>query len=481
MVFSSFTFILAFLPITVICYFVARKELKNIVLLIASLIFYAWGEPIYVFLMITSIIVNYFFAILIEKKSLKNLYFVLVIIFNIAVIGFFKYGNFIILNLNRFFDLDIAKLNLALPIGISFYTFQALSYIIDVWKGESRAQKNILNVGLYISLFPQLIAGPIVKYEDIKNQLDPDMRSIKLYDMDYGFRRFVIGFSKKVILANSMGFVADAIFKLSPGYAGGTLIWLGTVCYTLQIYFDFSGYSDMAIGLGRIFGFKFMENFNYPYISSSISEFWRRWHISLSTWFREFVYIPLGGNKVSPIRWIFNTLIVWILTGMWHGAAWNFIVWGLLYGVLLIIERFYFNLASLKYKNGLKQGNNKAGILFRIFGHLYTLFIILFTFIIFRVEGGIANISETIQHLFSKGDVSPLAWIFSSSDLTISLLFLPLAIFGCLPLFKRFMDYLFNKNLPFRVLIYLYHIAIFYISIIMLLGATFNPFIYFRF
>ena len=329
MVFSSLTFIFLFLPITLLLYFIIPKrfiKVKNIILLICSLIFYAWGEPKYISLMLLSIFVSWIFGLLIEhfkdKKTLKR------IIFSISIVT----------NLNIILKNDISLKNIALPIGISFYTFQILSYIIDLYRGKIKVQKNFFNLALYISFFPQLIAGPIVRYETIEKQLLK--RNITLANVVNGLERFIIGLSKKTIIANYMAIICDTIFNSNQLTEYNSLVLLlGIVTYTFQIYFDFSGYSDMAIGLGKIFGFEFQENFNYPYMAKSITDFWRRWHISLTTFFREYIYIPLGGNRVSKKRWIINILIIWLLTGFWHGASWTFIAWGLYYFVILILER----------------------------------------------------------------------------------------------------------------------------------------------
>ena len=331
MVFSSLTFLLLFLPITLFFYFIIPKtktNLRNIVLLIVSLIFYAWGEPIYILLMMFSIIINYFLGLILDKSNKRKLWLIISIFFNIGLLFFFKYTDFFLSNLNNLFNIEIPLLNLTLPIGISFYTFQILSYVIDVYRKEVQVQKNILKLATYITLFPQLIAGPIVRYITICDELNKRDESIKNFAS--GLRRFILGLGKKVIIANNVAILADAVFNNSPNGVGSLIIWLGAIAYTIQIYFDFSGYSDMAIGLGKMFGFNFLENFNYPYIAKSITDFWRRWHISLSSFFRDYLYIPLGGNRCSKIKWFRNIFIVWFLTGLWHGASWNYIVWGVI-------------------------------------------------------------------------------------------------------------------------------------------------------
>ena len=338
MLFSSMTFIYMFLPIVLLLYLVTKKELHNPILLVASIIFYAWGEPKYLAIMLLTIIINYYGAISIDKfKKHKKLCLVMTIIANLSFLVYFKYFNFLIENCNGLFHSNISALNIIMPIGISFYTFQALSYVVDVYRGEVKAQKDFYKLALYICLFPQLVAGPIVKYHDVADQIDS--REVNFEKVDLGVKRFIIGLSKKVLIANTMGAIADKIFTQAPDTFSHSIAWLGAVAYTFQIYFDFSGYSDMAIGLGLIFGFKFLENFNYPYISKSITEFWRRWHISLSTWFKQYVYISLGGNRQGKVKTIRNLGIVFLLTGIWHGAAWNFVVWGIWNGFFIILEK----------------------------------------------------------------------------------------------------------------------------------------------
>lgn len=375
MLFSSLTFLFGFLPILLILYFILKKrKYKNIVLLIFSLIFYAWGEPKYIFLMLLTILIVYIFGILIDKfdkenkKILKKISLIICIILVLGSLIFFKYSNFLIENVNLAFKAKIKPLNIVMPIGISFYTFQILSYIIDLYNKKIKLQKNYFSLALYVSLFPQLIAGPIVRYETVEEEIDN--RKETKEDVISGTKRFIIGLSKKVIIANQMALLADLIFNKHNGAYGTTIIWLGTFAYTLQIYFDFSGYSDMAIGLGKIFGFHFLENFDYPYISKSVTEFWRRWHISLSTWFRDYVYIPLGGNRVNKFKWIRNIILVWLLTGLWHGAAWNFIIWGIYYGLLLLFEKLFFDRILKKLPT--------------IINWLYTFIIVMIGWMIFR-------------------------------------------------------------------------------------------------
>ena len=384
MVFSSMTFIWIFLPLLLLFYFVVKEKYRNIILLIFSLIFYSWGEPNYIILMLISIFMNYIFGITLDKfKSNKNKKVVLIfsILFNLGLLVYFKYFNFIVTNINNIIGKNIIpNTNILLPIGISFYTFQVMSYIIDLYREEIKVQKNLLNLALYISFFPQLIAGPIVKYKDIDAQLQK--RSITIDKFSIGIKRFIYGLSKKVILANSLAYVADTIFNSNIQLINTPISWLGAICYTLQIYFDFSGYSDMAIGLGIMFGFEFMENFDLPYISQSITEFWRRWHISLSTWFKEYLYIPLGGNRKGKIRTYINLLIVFLATGIWHGAEWNFVAWGLFNGFFLIIEK-------IKLKELLDK--NK----FKFINHIYALLVVIFGWVLFRAD----NLKVALQYM----------------------------------------------------------------------------------
>ena len=350
MVFSSSTFLMAFLPLTLLLYYgvgvalTKNVTVKNCILLLGSLVFYAWGEPVYIVLMLLSILFNFAAGRVIDsalsdgRTGLAKFQFIADVVYNLAVLGFFKYADFVVDNINGLFGAHIPPLELPLPIGISFYTFQILSYIIDLYTGKIRVQKNLVSFALYISLFPQLIAGPIVKYKEIEEQLVGRKESWSKYS--YGMTRFVVGLAKKLLLANTLGAVYSGIQATDVGSLSALTAWTGIACYTLQIYFDFSGYSDMAIGLGSMFGFRFNENFNYPYIATSITDFWRRWHISLSSWFRDYVYIPLGGNRRKTPRVIFNLMVVWLLTGLWHGAAWNFVLWGVFYGVLLIFEKY---------------------------------------------------------------------------------------------------------------------------------------------
>ncbi len=371
MVFTSLAFLFFFFPTTLMIYFLSpNRSVRNIVLLIVSLFFYSWGELRYVPLILVSIVINWYIALLVVRRTkYHNLILAVGVGINIAGIGIFKYASFLIETLNRFASVNIPIPQISLPIGISFYTFQAISYLVDVHRGHVEAQKNPLFFGAYLSFFAKLIAGPIVRYKQIATEMV--IRKENLEEFTQGFRRFIIGLGKMVLIANAMGSMADKILSTGP-YIGAIPAWVGFIAYTFQIYFDFSAYSDMAIGLGQIFGFHFLENFNYPYISRSVTEFWRRWHISLSTFFRDYVYIPLGGNKVSQIRWITNLAIVWAITGLWHGASWNFVLWGLYYGALLACEKLFLLTLMSKWPRFLQ--------------HSFVILCFFFGWVIFRVN-----------------------------------------------------------------------------------------------
>ena len=473
MLFSSLTFLFGFLPILLILYFILKKrKYKNIVLLIFSLIFYAWGEPKYIFLMLLTILIVYIFGILIDKfdkenkKILKKISLIICIILILGSLIFFKYSNFLIENVNLAFKAKIKPLNIVMPIGISFYTFQILSYIIDLYNKKIKLQKNYFSLALYVSLFPQLIAGPIVRYETVEEEIDN--RKETKEDVISGTKRFIIGLSKKVIIANQMALLADLIFNKHNGAYGTTIIWLGTFAYTLQIYFDFSGYSDMAIGLGKIFGFHFLENFDYPYISKSVTEFWRRWHISLGTWFKDYVYIPLGGSREGTKKLIINILIVWALTGIWHGASWNFVIWGLYFGIILLIEKLFLK----KYLEKL------PGFIQRI----YVLFIVMILFIIFSSD----NMSVALSNIKGLFGMNGEAFI---NDYTLHYLksYLPvliIALFGTTPFIKILIDKLRKNKYVNNIINILEPILIVVILVVVtsyLIDNSYNPFLYFRF
>jgi alginate O-acetyltransferase complex protein AlgI len=467
MLFSSISFIYIFLPILIVCYYIAPKRLINNILLIASLIFYFSGEPIYIGLLIFSSLSDYLHSLYIEKnrgKKESKVALVSAITINLAMLGFFKYTDFFIKNYNGITANNIPLLQLALPIGISFYTFQTMSYTIDVYRGEVKAEKNFMTFATYVTLFPQLVAGPIVRYSTVAKELHTRIHSIG--DIALGIRRFIIGLSKKVLIANSMGELCMAFRESSQ--LSIAFYWIYAVGFMLQIYFDFSGYSDMAIGLGKMFGFTFLENFNYPYISKSITEFWRRWHISLSTWFRDYVYIPLGGNRVTGSRWLRNILFVWVLTGFWHGAEWNFILWGLMFGILLILEKVLLN----------RLLNKLPGVI----GWVYTMFVVMCSFVIFNAEGFVGAVTD-LSGMFG-GLPIPLWNEETLYQLRNYVVILLIAIVGATPLFKNI--YIKLGSYKWGTVI----IAVLepFILIALLLGVTaylidgsFNPFLYFRF
>ena len=463
MLFTSITFLYYFLPLVLIFYFITPKKYRNIILLISSIIFYAYGEPKYVFLMLLEIIISYYGAILIDKyPRYKETILAIFITIHLGLLCIFKYTNFLISNINNIFNCNVSPLNIIMPIGISFYTFQIISYLVDVYRKKVPPQKNILTLATYISLFPQLIAGPIVRYKDINEELKN--RTITLEDTSYGFRRFIIGLAKKVIIANSLGELFNILNNNVPISLAST--WLKSLSYMLQIYSDFSAYSDMAIGLGCIFGFHFLENFNYPYISKSITEFWRRWHISLGSWFKDYLYIPLGGSRRGPLILIRNILIVWFLTGLWHGASWNFIIWGLYFGLILLIEKLF-----------LKKYFSKVPAIFK---HIYVLFIVLISFIIFN-STTIDEAITTIKNLFISNSLINSGTIYYLKS------YLPLiliSLIGATPLIKNIYTKLSkNKTLNkiLNILEPIYLIILLIIVTAYLIDSTYNPFLYFRF
>ena len=464
MVFSSFSFIFVFLPIVLAIYYLVKDKYKNICICIASLIFYAWGEPKNIILMLISVILNYLLAIQIGKSkgTKKKILLIIDVIINIAIIGFFKYANFIINNINTIFSISIKNIQVALPIGISFYTFQILSYVIDVYRGKVKVQKSIIKLCTYIALFPQLIAGPIVRYEDIEKQLD--YREENFEKFIEGLKRFIYGLGKKVLIANNMALIATTIYDTNPTY-GTIMLWIAAISYTLQIYFDFSGYSDMAIGLGKMFGFEFIENFNYPYIAKSITDFWRRWHISLSTWFKDYVYIPLGGNRVSKLKLIRNIFVVWCLTGLWHGANWNFIIWGIYYGTLLVIEKMFLNKWLEKCPSILR--------------HIYTLLFVIIGWVIFRTEN-LSQIYIILKNMFVYQSSNIVEYILEMWNVKVGVLFLIPGIILSTPIISKKIKENINKTSVY-ILNNVIVSFILIISIIQLLIQTYNPFIYFNF
>lgn len=466
MLFSSIAFLYYFLPLVLLCYFIVPRCLKNTVLLLFSLAFYAWGEPRYVFLMIATVAFNYCLGILIEKfrgRLWSKLFMVISVAGSLAVLGYFKYADFFISNFNRLTGLDVGLLKIALPIGISFYTFQILSYTIDVYRGTVSAQKNPITLGAYIALFPQLIAGPIVRYSDVERELKHRTHSFD--KASEGIRRFCIGLAKKIILANTLGKMCE--FFNNSGDKAVLFYWIYALCYMLQVYFDFSGYSDMAIGLGRIFGFKFSENFNYPFISRSISEFWRRWHISLGSWFRDYVYFPMGGSRVGGARLLLNLFTVWFLTGFWHGAEWNFIIWGLYFGILLLIEKLFF-------KKSLEK--------IRIINHIYVLFFVLISFAIFSASS-LAGALGKVGAMLGFGSLPAV-----SSDMMYALKsyggVMIVSLISATPLCVGIKNRLCQNRktaLVFDILEIPYLAILLMICTAYLADGSFNPFLYFRF
>ena len=457
MLFSSIVFLFTFLPAVVILYYLLPVRFRNVILLLASLVFYAWGEPVYLFLMLLSILFNYFSGLdiarnLQDKRAAKrSLVFNLII--NLAVLGFFKYEGFVLDTLNGILPVHISYHALPLPIGISFYTFQILSYIIDVYRGNVKVQTNLLNFALYVTMFPQLIAGPIVQYADVDEQLAS--REVSRTKFGEGSMYFIRGLAKKVLLANTSGMIFTEVSGLAKGNIAVMTAWLGAFAYMFQIYFDFSGYSDMAIGLGKMFGFEFNMNFNYPYVSKSITEFWRRWHISLSSWFRDYVYIPLGGNRVSKIKHIRNLLIVWFLTGLWHGAAWNFVAWGLYYGVILIIEKYLLSPVLDRLPD--------------IVRHIYSIVLVVIGW------------ADYIRVMFGAG-AHGFADRESMYLLTSNLILWLILIFGSTPLVHfRYEHMLRSKKWNTTIINSVVYAALFIVCIAYLVTETYNPFLYFRF
>lgn len=465
MLFSSIPFLYYFLPLVLAVYFLTPARFRNAVLLLASLIFYAWGEPKYVLLMLASILSGYGFGLLQERyRGQKGAKLVcgLSVAVSLSFLLYFKYADFFLENFNAATGLGVPLLRIALPIGISFYTFQIISYTVDVYRGEP-AQKNLIHLAAYVSMFPQLIAGPIVRYSDIAQQLEHRSHPTAL--AAEGVRRFLIGLGKKILIANQLGELCS-VFRASDEKSV-LFYWLYAVAFALHIYFDFSGYSDMAIGLGKVFGFHFLENFNYPYISASITEFWRRWHISLGTWFRDYVYIPLGGNRVGRARQLLNILVVWMLTGFWHGAAWNFVVWGLMFAVLLIMEKLW-----------LLKPLSKC----RPLAHLYVVFFVVISFVIFNAENMGQALSD-IGGLFGAGGI-PLVSAEAVYCLRSFALVLILAVLGATPLLRNGLVRLSQYPTAGKVLNALEPFTLFVLLLVMtgyLVDGSFNPFLYFRF
>ncbi len=468
MVFSSVLFLFYFLPAALLLYFITPRKYRNFVLLLVSLFFYSWGEPKYILIMLFSSVLDYTCGQKIYRNQIKNnnkrakLWLLVSIIVNLSMLGFFKYSNFFLENMNNVFNLSVPLLNITLPIGISFYTFQTMSYTIDVYRKETDVQNSLIAFATYVTLFPQLIAGPIVRYKTVAKEIDGRIETWSLFNE--GVKRFIIGLGKKALLANSIGLLWENISILDLSTLPILTAWLGIIAFGFQIYFDFSGYSDMAIGLGKMFGFNFLENFNYPYTSVSITDFWRRWHISLGTWFKEYVYIPLGGNRVSLAKNIRNIFIVWLLTGIWHGASWNFLIWGLYFALLLIFEKFVFMKVLDKWPTFMRR--------------IYTLTLVIISWVIFAFDS-LANgfnylkvMFNPISNNFLNNDV--LYYLYTNAILIIIL------IFASTPLPKKMWDK-YNKNNKYMLLGNILLILTLILVIANLVDQTYNPFLYFRF
>ena len=462
MVFTSISFIYYFLPLLLICYFVVPKKFRNIILLMFSVLFYFYGEPKYILLMLIEVLISYVVGLLIDKYKSKNI-LIIGIFIHVLLFGIFKYFNFVIINVNNLFHSNLNLLNVVLPIGISFYTFQIISYEIDVYNKKVNVQNNILKYFLYVFLFPQLIAGPIVRYQDVNNEIDN--RNVTFEMFANGLRRFIIGLSKKVIIANNLGELCNIYLNL--GDKSVLFTWIFAISYMLQIYFDFSGYSDIAIGLGKMLGFNFPENFNYPYMAKSITDFWRRWHMTLSSWFRDYVYIPLGGNKKGVLKQIRNILIVWSLTGLWHGASWNFIVWGLYFGILLILEKFILK----KYFSNVPK----------FIKGIYTLFLVMISFVIFQGDS-LSSAFNIIKGLFGlNGElfINNVTLYYLKGYV----LFIVLGVIGSTNYVKNLVIKISNgkgKKI-INILEPIYLLILLIIVTMYLIDSSYNPFLYFRF
>lgn len=473
MIFSSLLFLFRFLPAVLICYYLVPRGLRNLVLFLFSLLFYAWGEPVYIILMLVSILVSYTGGIVVDRLKRRNRQgaaraaLIVSSVISLSLLGFFKYADFVIGTVNSVTGAGFDLLKIALPIGISFYTFQTMSYTIDVYRGEASVQKNLISFGAYVVMFPQLIAGPIVQYKTIDQQLRSRRETAE--EFAEGIHRFMIGLGKKVLLANNAGVLWDSIQSMTYAEVPVLTAWMGLAAYSFQLYFDFSAYSDMAIGLGHMFGFEFLENFNYPYISKSITEFWRRWHISLGTWFRDYVYIPLGGNRVNKLRHIRNILVVWLLTGIWHGASWNFVLWGIYYGVLLLLEKFVFGRFLKKLPFVLQ--------------HIYCMFFVMIGWNLFVFDDMSMGLSfmKALFGGYGQGLLNRET-IYLLYNNMVLLVFL---IFGSTQLPKKLGDWLCRvlgeKEAAMTVIRNVFYAVIFFLSVAWLVDASYNPFLYFRF
>lgn len=468
MVFSSLVFLFVFLPTIIFLYYIAKDKYKNYLLLTASLFFYAWGEPTYILIMLISITCNFIFGKNVCKNKpneRRRFWLITSVIFNISMLGVFKYTGFFIDNINKLIGIEIPNPGIALPLGISFFTFQAMSYVIDVYRDDAKVQKSLLNLALYISLFPQLVAGPIVRYQTVADQIDE--RDHNLEKFTNGINRFIIGLGKKVLLSNSLGMLADNVFGTQiDGLAIGSA-WLGIIAYSLQIFFDFSGYSDMAIGLGKMFGFEFLENFNYPYISKSAGEFWRRWHISLGSWFRDYVYIPLGGSRKGNLRTYINLFIVWFLTGFWHGASWTFIAWGLYFGVLIALEKAFLDKILSKLYTPIR--------------HLYLIIVVIIGWIFFRADN-FTYAFNYIKCLFGiSGNVlyDNYTLMYINDYINVIIISIIFSI-PVIPMIKTKLTKFKNNNI-YYILKSIILMSMFIWVVIKLVNSTYNPFLYFRF
>ncbi len=468
MVFSSLFFTFAFLPVTVILYYSLGRHLRNTVLLAASLFFYAWGEPVYVLLMCGSIIINYFIGILIGRydtaKRKRKVFFITSLVLNLGCLAYFKYFGMIIATIASIGNWNLNSGTPSLPIGISFYTFQTLSYMIDVYRGKIKPQKKLILFALYISMFPQLVAGPIVNYSDIKSQLVDRRMTLKKFNS--GMRRFLCGLAKKVLLANNIGMLWSEV-KFMPGTDISVMMaWSGIIAFALQIYFDFSGYSDMAIGLGKMFGFHFKENFRYPYISQSVSEFWRRWHISLGSWFKEYVYIPLGGSRVSKWKLILNMFIVWFLTGLWHGASWNFVLWGLYFGALLLIEKIFLYKYMMRWPRAVR--------------HIYLLIFVVIGWVFFEFT----NLTDALNFLRIMFGLGGNTIIDNMSIVKLKAYAFTyiMCIIAASPYPQNIAVLLKNVHYNiYNLAVHVYYCALMFWATAYMVSSTYNPFIYFRF
>ena len=467
MVFSSLTFMFLFLPIVLIIYYVLPQKFKNLLILAASLFFYAWGEPIYVLIMIASTLVDYFAGLFIHKfqgrRGLQRVALLVSLVMNISLLGVFKYSGFIIDNINGLFGTNIANPNLPLPIGISFFTFQSMSYTIDMYLGKIKVQKNIISFAAFVTLFPQLVAGPIVRYDDIAAELDN--RSVTIDCLYEGILKFITGVGKKVLIANNIGMMWTSVKAMDTSEMSVLTAWLGIIAFTFQIYFDFSGYSDMAIGLGKMMGFNFPENFNYPYQSKSISEFWRRWHITLGSWFKSYIYFPLGGSRKGKGRTIFNLAVVWLVTGIWHGASWNFILWGVMYGVMIILEKLFLGKLLEKIP--------------WFFQWLYTMLLVVLGWVLFDTAD-LATAGNYIATMFGASGIAAdnQAWylLLNYGNMLV------LCFFSSSDAFKRLVE-MARKKFP-RIVNYgtpLCKITVMFLATAYLVDATYNPFLYFNF